>query len=307
MRKSLALSLLLVAGLATNSYAAEAARLTGVVTDAATKKPIEGVVITAKAMEGRTFKQEFKAKKDGTYAIFLITGTIPYEFTYSAPGYQPFVEVQKLKIGEPNTRDIMLTPAQAAQVSIAASEIKLDPATAAYNAGAQLANERKDAEAIAKFEEAVAAKPDLIAGWQALAKVSVRMKNYPRAIAAANKALEFDSEDTDMNAVLYEAYIGSGDKAKAAEIKAKLPANPSSLFNDAARAINSGKDNDAEPLLKQAIALDEKFAAAHYELGMLYVRTGKNADARAHLQKYLDLEPTGKDAPTAKEMLNYVK
>ena len=40
---------------------------------------------------------------------------------------------------------------------------------------------------------------------------------------------------------------------------------------------------------------------------MLYVRSGKNADAKTNLQKYIDLEPNGKDAATAKEMLKYVK
>ena len=40
---------------------------------------------------------------------------------------------------------------------------------------------------------------------------------------------------------------------------------------------------------------------------MLYVRAGKNAEAREALTKYLEIEPTGKDAPTAKEMLKYVK
>ena len=70
---------------------------------------------------------------------------------------------------------------------------------------------------------------------------------------------------------------------------------------------NAGKDADAEPLLKQAIAADDKFAQAYYELGMINVRLGKNADAKANLQKYLDLEPNGKDAATAKEMLKYVK
>ena len=40
---------------------------------------------------------------------------------------------------------------------------------------------------------------------------------------------------------------------------------------------------------------------------MIYVRAGKNADAKTNLQKYLELEPNGKDAATAKEMLKYVK
>jgi len=45
-----------------------------------------------------------------------------------------------------------------------------------------------------------------------------------------------------------------------------------------------------------AIAADDKFAPAYYELGMVYVRMGKNADAKTNLQKYLELEPSGKES-----------
>ena len=309
MRRSLALTVVVLA-FAANAFAVGQARLTGKIVDAVTKKPVADAVVTVKAVEGKTFNEKYKAKKDGSYAIFLLDGTLRYEFTWSAPGYRPFVDTMKLSLGEPNLREIALTPegaAAASTVNIPASEIKVDPAVAAFNAGAALANQGQHAEALVKFEEAVAANPALIQGWQALARTSVRTKGYDRAIAAAEKALEADSEDIDMIAVLYEAYNAKGDKAKAAEFKKLLPANAGSLFNDAARAINAGKDADAEPLLRQAISADEKFAPAYYELGMLYVRAGKNADARQNLTKYLELEPTGKDAPTAKEMLNYVK
>lgn len=308
MRRSFTLIVVLLA-FAANAFAVGQARITGKVLDAATKKPITDATIVVKATEGKNFKETYKVKKDGSYAIFLLDGTIKYEFSWNAPGYRPYTDVLKLNLSEPNVRVVELTSGAAATTvaTVPAAEIKIDPAVTAYNEGAALANEGKVAEAIAKFEEAVAAKPELIAGWQALARVSMRAKNYDRAIAAANKALEADSEDTDMAAVLYEAYTAKGDKAKAAEFKQKLPASAGSVFNDAARAINAGKDADAEPLLKQAIALDDKFAPAYYELGMLYVRTGKNADARQALTKYIELDPKGKDAATAKEMLNYVK
>ncbi len=307
MRRSVMLALV-VAAFAANAFAIGEARITGKVLDAITKKPIENAVITVVATEGKTFHQNFPGKKDGTYAIFLLDGTLHYEFTYAAPGYRSYKEVMKLKLGEPNARDIELAPGTAAGTStVPASEIKVDPAVAAFNAGAELANEGKDTEALAKFEEAVAAKPDLAAGWQALAKMNLRTKNYPKAIEAANKALSFDADEPDMYAILYEGYRATGDSAKAAEARKKMPANAAASFNDAAKAINSGKDADAEPLLKQAIAADDKFAPAYYELGMLYVRSGKNADAKTNLLKYLELDPTGKDAQTAKEMLKYIK
>jgi Tfp pilus assembly protein PilF len=40
---------------------------------------------------------------------------------------------------------------------------------------------------------------------------------------------------------------------------------------------------------------------------MIYVRTGKTAEAKASLQKYLQLDPNGTDAATAKEMMGYLK
>ncbi len=307
MRKSLALSLVLLATIAGNAFAIGQARITGKIVDAVTKKPVENAVITVMATEGKTFKEDYKAKADGSYAVMVLDGTLHYEFTYAAPNFRPYKEVMKLKLGEPNVKDVELVPGNAAVTTGEKGEIKIDPAITAFNDGAALANEGKDPEALAKFKEAVAAKPDLTAGYQAMAKIYFRQKDYANAIVAANKSLETVNDDTDMFGILYESYKATGDKVKAEEFKKKLPANASMLFNDAAKAINAGKDAEAEPLLKQAIAADDKFAQAYYELGMLYVRSGKNADAKENLNKYLELEPTGKDAPTAKEMLKYVK
>ncbi len=309
MRRSLALSLLLCAAVATNLFAVGEARITGKILDSVTKAPLTDatILVVSAAGSGKNFKQEYKSDKEGGYAIFLLDGTIKYVFTVSAPGHAPYEETMKLKLApEPNVRDFELSPGTSTP-SGEALKAAADPAVVAYNEGAALANGGKDAEAIAKLEEAVKMKPDLAAGWSALARLYLRAKDYAKAIDAANKTLAIDSEDMDMNAVLYESYKATGDQAKAAEFKAKLPADSHSLFNDAARLINAGKDGEAEPLLKQAIAVDPKFGQAYYELGMVYVRTGKNDQAKATLQKYLEVEPNGKDAATAKEMMKYLK
>jgi len=309
MRRTFALTMLVALGTAANLFAVGEARINGKVVDAVTKEPIAGatVLMTSAKGAGRSFKQEYKVDKDGSYAIFVLDGTIKYDIVYSAPGHtaESFTDV-KLKLGEPNKKDVELKPS-GGETAKAAAPAKVDPGVAAYNEGAQLANAGKVDEAIAKMEEAIAAKPDLIAGHEALAGLYLRKKEYPKAIAAANKALEYDTDNVEMAEILYHSYTATGDAAKAAEYKKKMPANPSVLFNDAAKLINSQKDNEAEPLLKQAIAADEKFAPAYYELGMIYVRAGKNAEAKTNLQKYIELAPTGHDVATAKEMLNYIK
>jgi len=311
MRKTLALTSFAFMVVAANAFAGAEGRLAGKVTDATTHQPIAGVTIKMDAVEGHTVHQETKTDKSGEYKFLVLDATIQYNFTYSANGYQSVTDKLKLKLGEVTTHDVELVSGSAAAAKSGevpkAAAAKPDPAIVAYNEGASLANEGKNAEAIAKMEEAAAGKADFSAAYQALARLYVRTGAYPKAIEAANKSLAITGDDQDMFAVLAESYDKTGQKDKAAEYRKKLPADANSLFNEAAKLINDGKDNQAEPLLKQAIAANDKMAVAYYELGMLYVRTGKNADAKTNLQKYLELDPNGKEANTAKEMLKYVK
>ncbi|MFL6244636.1 MAG: tetratricopeptide repeat protein [Thermoanaerobaculia bacterium] len=312
MRRSLTLSLIASFFLTANLFAVGQARMTGKVLDAATKEPIENAVVKLEATSGKTVKLEEKARKGGTFTVFVLDGTLKYKFTVSAPGYDSYEEVIKMGLGETNIRDFLLykagtSPGAApAPGQPAPAVAKADPAIELYNAGAALSNSGDTAGALTKFQEAVALKPDLTAGWMALAKVAVKEKKYQVAVDAAKKALEIDDEDSDMWLALYQSYTALGDKANAAIAEKKMPANASKLFNEAARLINEGKDAEAEASLKRAVEVDEKFAVAWYELGMVYVRAGKSAEAKAALTKYLELDPKGKDAATAKEMLGYL-
>ena len=307
MRRTLALSLTLLLLSATQAFAGAEARMAGKITDGITKEPIPNAEIKLEAVEGKTVTQSLKAKKDGQYAVFLLDGTIRYKFTFSAPGYTPHEETLKLNLGPANVKNVELFKTGAAMPDAPGTVAKVDLTVVAYNEGAALANAGDVAGAIKKFEEAVAAKPDLFAGWTALAKMQLRQKNYPKAIEAANKVLEVDDSDTGMASVLFQAYTATGDKANAAKWEAKIPKNAGVLFNEAARMINKGDDAGAETLLQQAIETDAAFSQSYYELGMIYVRSGKTAEARANLVKYLELDPNGRDAATAKEMMSYLK
>lgn len=305
MRKTLAISLVVLAFVATNAFAVGEGRLNGKVLDAKTNEPIRNANINIVATELIAYNSNVKSNAKGEYAVFVVNANPKYKFVVTADGYLPFEQLVKIPMGGTTTLDFKLTKPSDAQP--APGQVKADPAVEAYNAGAALANSGDWAGAILKFDEALKAKPDLTAAWIALAKASVKTKQYPRAIEAANKVLAIDDEDADMWSVLATAYEATGDKAKAAEAKAKAPKNAADLFNEAARLLNAGNDAEGERLLKQAIAADEKMSQAYYELGMIYVRSGKSAEAKSNLEKYLELDPKGKDAATAKEMLSYLK
>ena len=64
---------------------------------------------------------------------------------------------------------------------------------------------------------------------------------------------------------------------------------------------------DAEATLEKAVEAKPDFALAHFWLGMACFNQNKKAPAKEHLEKYLELDPNGKEAATAKEILPLLK
>jgi Tfp pilus assembly protein PilF len=64
---------------------------------------------------------------------------------------------------------------------------------------------------------------------------------------------------------------------------------------------------DAEANLMKAVEAKPDFALAHFWLGMVSFNQNKKAMAKEHLQKYLELDPSGSEAATAKEILPLLK
>ena len=60
---------------------------------------------------------------------------------------------------------------------------------------------------------------------------------------------------------------------------------------------------EAEASLTKAVEAKPDFAEAHYLLGMAAFNQNKKDVAKEHLEKYLELAPTGKEAATVKEIL----
>jgi tetratricopeptide (TPR) repeat protein len=187
-----------------------------------------------------------------------------------------------------------------------------DVATLLYNEGAESLKVGDLEGAQARFEEALVAQPDLRQADEALMVVYGRKNDWAKAAAQAEKVIAADPKNLRALRTRREAYAKLGDSAKEKEaLDALAQADPTAL---AASLLDSGiskfNQNDTAGAiadLSRSIELDPKRPTAHYFLGMCHANNGKNAEAREHLQKFLELAPDDPNAAGAREMLKYLK
>ena len=81
------------------------------------------------------------------------------------------------------------------------------------------------------------------------------------------------------------------------------PATPALLSELALAQRSAGKREEAVATLQKVIAMDERYATAHYLLGNMLAADKRFSEAKQHYERYLKLEPNGEQAARAKERL----
>lgn len=315
MRKATrAITALAAFGLAAALFAGAQARLKGKVTDSA-GKPIEGATVTITTPNLRTFKMTLKSDKKGDWGTIINDATMPYHVKVEKEGFVPAETDRKVPVGdvgEVNAK--LLSTAEAAATAggtVAAAPSPTDQAAIAFNEGVDLLSAGNKAAAEAKFLEAVGKNPDLPQGWHALATLAYEKKDWAKTLEYGQKAIDLDPTLGGLYAMMAAAASATGDKKAAAEWQAKFeqanPDTPETLYNKGIDAYNKKKIKDAEAMLTKAVEAKPDFAIAHFWLGMASFNLNKKAAAKDHLQKYLELDPNGAEAATAKELLPLLK
>ena len=142
---------------------------------------------------------------------------------------------------------------------------------------------KRNDEAVAAYEKAIELKPDEAAYHNNLGSVLGRMGKVVEATAQFTKAAELDPP-------------GAGRY----------------YFNLGAVMVNTGKTDEAVEAFRKSIAADPNYADAYYQLGVSLTAkatvdpSGKVIPATGTveaLQKYLELQPEGRYAQSAKDLL----
>ncbi|HEX7580889.1 MAG TPA: tetratricopeptide repeat protein [Thermoanaerobaculia bacterium] len=285
-------------------------RVVGKVTDGK-GGPVEGVKITITTSALTKFKLELTSDKNGKWQTILNDATLVYTYLFEKPGHMSVKIDKKVPVastGEPLDVEL-LTQDQA--ISKGVVKVVEDPFTKAYNEAVDKLKEEDLASAWANAQEALVLGPDKAVAWKLGATIASKQKKWDKAVEMGEKSLALDPENTDLYGLLIEAYRAKGSKTKVAEYEKKFaaanPDKPEVLYNQAVELYNKGAAKAAEPILKQILVANPDYVNAHYLIGMCYVNLGKVPELRKHFKEYLRLDPKGKEAGTAKDMLDAFK
>ncbi|HET7452495.1 MAG TPA: carboxypeptidase regulatory-like domain-containing protein, partial [Thermoanaerobaculia bacterium] len=200
-----------VALLSAPLFAAEG-RLGGVVVDE-NGSPVPGAKITITTPKQKDFTSEQTTDETGRFATTVPNAKWEYALRIERDGFSPSQAE---------------TPAASEKLSItlhppfpgtAPPPPKVDPGIAAYNEGVELLQKGDKAGAEKKFDEAVAAKPDLAPAWKVLSQLSYERKDYAKALTSGRKLLELDAKDKDLYGILMDSAQKTGDSAGAMDYK----------------------------------------------------------------------------------------
>ncbi len=330
----------LTAGLSLLIVGPAAAQLPGTVFgqifDASTGETLEGVQIIFTDPESPNFRAEHLSGNNGRFRIML-KNVVKHERS----GFS--VELKKegyvtRRVGNvriPARQETRLSQlsgggdwnltsidaAQQAQATLggdlgAAPEIDLEAqarggAIKLYNQGSNALNSGDYDTAELLFVNALEKKADLTSAKGGLARVYSQRGDHVRAVEYAEKVAAEGEDLENMNQILYAGYdaLGMKDKAEAA-LKALQATDMGkagkNMFNKAADLFNTGQIPEAQVELEKLLIADPSHPEATYMLGICYAGTDP-AKAKVQFEKFLSLAPDHADAPTAREMLQYLE
>jgi tetratricopeptide (TPR) repeat protein len=303
---------------------AQTGQVKGKVVDAQ-GNPVDGAkIVLHNQNTNRTL--ETKTNKKGEY---IQVGLSPAKYRITA-SKGDLTQVQEVDIHlDMATLDFKLMPggagaATGSKEDVAKAKARAEAMTKAFSEGVELSNADKHDEAVAKFNEVLAAMPNCAECYANIGTVQTKAKKYDEAEAAFKKAIELKPDFAEAYnglANLYNAMkkfdLAAEASKKAMDLSAAAPAgtagaaapgaSASAVFNQGVILWNAGKIPEAKAQFEQAVKLDPNMAEAHYWLGMSLVNAGDTAGAKPKFEQYLKLAPTGQYAEIAKSILATIK
>jgi len=288
-------------------------------------EPVQGAIIK---IQGTDVKREYSTKTDkkGEY-IYMGIPFGEYRIVVRAQGYMPdYAQGVKptiaadseisfqLKPGQDVKLPFEMTPEEMAKIKEEVQKAEKQKAASAdvkafFDAGLQLAQQGKYAEAIEQYDKALEKDPEQPYIHAQKADALSRSDKMPQALEEYQKAIALKPDDAAMYTNMGVLLGKMGKVAESQEaFKKAASVNPAAagqnFYNLGATLVNSGRAAEAAEAFRQAIAADPNFAEAYYQLGMCL--SGSQAtipDAIKALEKYIQIGKNTEQVEVAKQII----
>jgi tetratricopeptide (TPR) repeat protein len=312
-------ALLLVAGVPVwgQSWAGRG-RLQGQIKDES-GKPIEGARITLRnGSDAVDPKKDGPAPittdKNGKWSILGLTGG-SWGILIEKPGYMPSegrVQVNEFAVAQPINITLKVPPKEVIQK--AQEESAAGQAKAAIERANGLLAAGKYADARASYEEGMGKLEDKTlhpAILRAIADSYFKEGKTDQAVETLKRSLALAPDDPITLQLLVNLLVGAGKESEAQTYMAKLPqgtkVDANTLLNLGIKSFNEGKMDQAMEQFDRVVKENPNNADAYYYRALVYLNKSRNAEAKADLQKLLELDPNNEHAKDAKEFLKDLK
>ncbi len=277
----------LLALLATPSLA-QTGLLRGTVVDS-DNNPITGVKVTVSSEELTSFRKTLTTDQKGQFKLRFQSTQLQYkyEILFEKPGYgsvtQPMSpsstqQMRERYVLEKSETQVIESHGDLSAVLTGTS----NAAVGAFNGGLKAQREGDLAVARSKYEEAVAADPELGPAYVGLAQVLLDQGEYAPAVEAADRALGQDVSRAEPLRVKYQALRALGKNEEAEAIAATLDeaegavASAKRIYNEGGEAFQAGDKETALSKFQEAAELDPSLVDAHLAIATLQLAKGNH-------------------------------
>lgn len=244
-------------------------------------------------------------KKNGAFAITLPDAEIVYDFRFRKDGFG--VQVATLLPTPENLGPLSVVLAPAEETGEAR-----DRAIAVFNEGVTALEAGDKPAALERFRQAAEIDPDFAEAFSATAAIAMELEDFAVAADAGEHLVRLQPDNLDAISTAYFAELMLIDMERFIPSAVRLAdADPevvsSAMVQHATVLFDNEELAGSRSLLELVIEREPDLAAAHLQLGLVCNMAGDPACATAALKRYLEIDPDGPDAATARSLLEYIQ
>jgi tetratricopeptide (TPR) repeat protein len=278
-------------------------RIEGRVLDAS-GQPLARVKVKLKLPERGAGGPTTTTDAKGRWAIAGIAAG-SWDIDYEADGYATLKA--RVKLPSESSRLLPLEARMSKGSSGVPAEVAeaLAAAEAAEKAG-------RLSEARAGYEKLIALRPDVaVIAHQRIGVTYIQEKQYVPALDHLQQALDADPGNATVRLIMAQAAFEGGLKERGMGLVSAIDQaaikDPDVAYNLGVQLLNAGRPAEAADFFSRSIALDARYVDGYFRRGLAEINLGRVAEAKADLQKVLELSPTGPQADLARKAVEQLK